>query len=91
MKHHQFTVTVKTNQSRAAARNALLTAWGCRQPDGCEFHLRAIKTDAKTASAIADALERDSLAMIEVAKAFGEKPQRDYARNLKLVAKYRAA
>ncbi len=43
------------------------------------------------ADAVARALERHSRSMIKIAKFFGDKPGRVYARNLKLVAAYRAA
>lgn len=39
IKEHRFIVTVKTTKTKAAAMSAVLCALGCRQPDGCEFHI----------------------------------------------------
>jgi hypothetical protein len=48
-------------------------------------------TKQQRADAIARALERHCKSMIKVAKIFGDNPGRTYARNLKLIAAYRAA
>jgi hypothetical protein len=39
MKTHRFIVTVKTSRTKAAAKSAVLCAFGKRQPDGCEFRV----------------------------------------------------
>jgi len=39
MKTHRFEITVSTNLSRRAARNAILVAFAKRNPDGCSFSL----------------------------------------------------
>lgn len=53
MKHkeHRFMIVVKTYETRKGAELALLTAFACRRPDSCEFHLRK-KAPAKNGNAI---------------------------------------
>lgn len=40
MKEHRFILTVKTLSNRRAAKLAVLSAFGRRNPDGCEFRLK---------------------------------------------------
>ena len=41
---HKFTVTVRGPRVRTVAKNRLMLAFACRQPDGCEFNVSNPRT-----------------------------------------------
>lgn len=50
MKEHHFVLVVKSNATRKSAELAVLSAFGRRQPDYCEFYLRRKSPPVRKAS-----------------------------------------
>lgn len=59
MNTHKFIVTVKTTRSGVLTQSALMTAFGVRQPDGCEFYLT--KCGSKTVRSMVNADARNEI------------------------------
>lgn len=47
MKTHKFVVIAKTNQSKKAAKTAILLAFSLRNPDYCEFYVKGLGSKKK--------------------------------------------